>query len=148
TPVIPLWKEESLAFVHACGSPDPSRSHFDAQAYMESGTPGQRRTPDGWMNRLLTVLSETSGASTAVSIGPTVAPILSGPAPVTNLALGRGAGQSLPLDRPRIAAAFDRLYHGGDPLSRAYRAGQIGRQRLSAELDAEQQRADGDAPLP
>src|SRR5215471_11354594 len=95
-PTLPLWQEGTLAFVHACGSPDPSRSHFDAQAYMESGTPGQRRTPDGWMNRLLAVLSETAGASTAVSIGPTVAPIFAGPAPVTNVFLGRSASQGLP----------------------------------------------------
>ena len=49
----PLWRERSLAFVTACGSPDPNRSHFDAQDYMESGTPGVKSTPDGWMNRLL-----------------------------------------------------------------------------------------------
>jgi uncharacterized protein (DUF1501 family) len=36
----PQWRDGSLAFVHACGSPDPTRSHFDAQDYMESGTPG------------------------------------------------------------------------------------------------------------
>ncbi len=39
TPILPLWKTKSLAFVHACGSPDPTRSHFDAQNFMESGTP-------------------------------------------------------------------------------------------------------------
>src|SRR5215469_8931206 len=38
--MLPLWNERTLAFVHACGSPDPTRSHFDAQDYMESGTPG------------------------------------------------------------------------------------------------------------
>jgi uncharacterized protein (DUF1501 family) len=36
----PQWRDGTLAFVHACGSPDPTRSHFDAQDYMESGTPG------------------------------------------------------------------------------------------------------------
>ncbi len=42
-----------LAIVHACGSPDETRSHFDAQDYMESGTPGVKSTRDGWMNRYL-----------------------------------------------------------------------------------------------
>ena len=42
-----------LAIVHASGSPDPSRSHFDAQDFMESGTPGAKSTPDGWLNRAL-----------------------------------------------------------------------------------------------
>jgi len=36
----PLYDQKQLAIVHACGSPDMSRSHFDAQDYMESGTPG------------------------------------------------------------------------------------------------------------
>src|SRR5258706_3538593 len=48
----PQWRDGSLAFVHACGSPDPTRSHFDAQDYMESGTPGIKSTGDGWMNRV------------------------------------------------------------------------------------------------
>ena len=42
-----------LAIVHACGSPDSTRSHFDAQDYMESGTPGVKSTQDGWLNRYL-----------------------------------------------------------------------------------------------
>src|SRR6266852_5787106 len=48
--LMPLWKERSLAFIHAAGSPDPTRSHFDAQLYIESGTPGQSTTRDGWMH--------------------------------------------------------------------------------------------------
>ena len=54
--LMPMWKDRSLAFVHASGSPDESRSHFEAQAYMESGTPGVKTTPDGWMNRVLAAL--------------------------------------------------------------------------------------------
>jgi uncharacterized protein (DUF1501 family) len=49
----PFWKQSALAIVHACGSPDRTRSHFDAQDYMESGTPGVKRTEDGWLNRYL-----------------------------------------------------------------------------------------------
>src|SRR5438093_12357589 len=47
----PLWDSKRLAAIHAIGSPDATRSHFDAQAYMESGTPGVKATPDGWLNR-------------------------------------------------------------------------------------------------
>src|SRR5213080_3238154 len=50
-PLVPLWENRSLALVHACGSPDTTRSHFDAQDYMESGTPGVKTTPDGWLAR-------------------------------------------------------------------------------------------------
>ena len=50
--LLPLWKDKQLGIVHAVGSPDPTRSHFDAQDYMESGTPGRKGTPDGWLNRV------------------------------------------------------------------------------------------------
>jgi uncharacterized protein (DUF1501 family) len=49
----PLWDSKRLAIVHAAGSPDNTRSHFDAQDYMESATPGLKATADGWLNRYL-----------------------------------------------------------------------------------------------
>ena len=49
----PLWKRGALAVVHAGGSPDPTRSHFDAQDYLDAGTPGVKSTPGGWLNRAL-----------------------------------------------------------------------------------------------
>lgn len=52
-PMLPLWKDGALAAIQAAGSPDPSRSHFDAQDFMESGTPGNKGTDDGWLNRAL-----------------------------------------------------------------------------------------------
>jgi uncharacterized protein (DUF1501 family) len=48
-----LWDEKRMAVVHAVGSPDNTRSHFDAQDYMESATPGVKSTQDGWLNRLV-----------------------------------------------------------------------------------------------
>lgn len=48
-----FWKSKQLAVIHASGSPDNTRSHFDAQDYMESGTPGYKGTRDGWLNRAL-----------------------------------------------------------------------------------------------
>ncbi len=50
-PLKRLWDEKRLAIVHAVGSPDNTRSHFDAQDYMESATPGVKSTQDGWLNR-------------------------------------------------------------------------------------------------
>jgi len=52
-PFKPLWDARQLAIVHASGSPDGTRSHFDAQDYMESATPGVKSTQDGWLNRYL-----------------------------------------------------------------------------------------------
>src|SRR5262252_8825387 len=57
----PLWDSKRLAIVHAAGSPDNTRSHFDAQDYMETATPGVKSTRDGWLNRYLQATgSETS----------------------------------------------------------------------------------------
>ncbi|MFL6256954.1 MAG: DUF1501 domain-containing protein [Pyrinomonadaceae bacterium] len=52
-PLKHLWDEKRMAIVEAVGSPDNTRSHFDAQDYMESATPGVKSTQDGWLNRYL-----------------------------------------------------------------------------------------------
>ena len=57
-PLQPFWKEGVLAVVHACGSHDATRSHFDAQDYMETATPGVKSTRDGWLNRYLLASGE------------------------------------------------------------------------------------------
>src|SRR3984885_3913087 len=54
-PLKPIYDAQHLAIVDAVGSPDPTRSHFDAQDYMESGTPGYKGAPDGWLNRALPI---------------------------------------------------------------------------------------------
>ena len=74
----PLWDRQELAIVHAAGSPDPTRSHFDAQDYMESGTPGLKATPDGWLNRALPPVTGKPSPVRAVSLGPVLARTLKG----------------------------------------------------------------------
>src|SRR5437667_3542599 len=89
-PFKPLWHSKRLAIVHAAGSPDNTRSHFDAQDYMESATPGVKSTADGWLNRYLQ--SKTDPARSlfrAVSLTQTMPRILQGKAPtlaISNLA--------------------------------------------------------------
>ncbi|HZU91808.1 MAG TPA: DUF1501 domain-containing protein [Stellaceae bacterium] len=137
-----LWREKQLAFVHAAGSPDPTRSHFDAQFTIESGTPGVHTTPDGWMNRLLAALPGPHGPTEAVAVGPTLPRILSGRIKVANLPLGPEATRPLPLERPMIEAAFDRLYGGTDALAGAYREGKAAHAELVGALVAEERIAD------
>src|SRR6266436_1532752 len=74
----PLWKQGHLAIVHAAGSPDPTRSHFDAQDYMESGTPGVKVTEDGWLNRALHNIPSDKAAFRAIALGPSLPRILAG----------------------------------------------------------------------
>ena len=78
----PLWDAKQLAIIHACGSPDNTRSHFDAQDYMESGTPGVKSTRDGWLNRYLQGNDDPDGSVfRAVAIKKTMPRMLQGLAP-------------------------------------------------------------------
>ncbi len=68
--LLPLWRDRRLAVVHAVGSPDPTRSHFDAQDYMETGTPGRKGTADGWLNRVVGELGHDASPFRAVALTP------------------------------------------------------------------------------
>jgi uncharacterized protein (DUF1501 family) len=77
-----LWQDKKLAIIHSAGSPDNTRSHFDAQDYMESGTPGVKSTSDGWLNRTIQTLdSKSASPFRAVSVTPTLPRSLYGKAP-------------------------------------------------------------------
>ena len=163
-PLMPLWQSGRLAFVQASGSPDPTRSHFDAQDYMESGTPGRKGTPDGWLNRLLgaepPVIVQPGARAGAhvsvtrgISVGATLPRIWAGPNPVANIANGARATKPTLLDRPQVSKAFDSLYAGDDAMSRAYRESQQSRAEVNeamspAAMDREQMAANNGAPLP
>ncbi|MEP6961789.1 MAG: DUF1501 domain-containing protein [Acidobacteriota bacterium] len=77
-PLKPIYDAKQMAVIHAVGSPDPTRSHFDAQDYMESGTPGRKATSDGWLNRALEPQKSASPVR-AVSLGGSLARTLRGP---------------------------------------------------------------------
>src|SRR5262245_1898819 len=80
-PLKPLWDRRDLAIVHACGSPDSTRSHFDAQDYMETGAPGVKSTEDGWLNRYLRARHESASSFRAVALTSQLPRMLQGPAP-------------------------------------------------------------------
>jgi uncharacterized protein (DUF1501 family) len=110
-PLKALWNARQLAIVHACGSPDNTRSHFDAQDYMETATPGVKRTADGWLNRYLQLrASESATPFRAIAVTPQLPRALQGRAPAlatTQLAQfgirGGRAGETL-------GAAFEAEY--------------------------------------
>ena len=78
-PLKPIYDANKLAIVHAAGSPDPTRSHFDAQDYMESGTPGRKATTDGWLNRALPPsVGARKSPVRAVSLGTSLSRALRG----------------------------------------------------------------------
>lgn len=87
-PLKPLWDARQLAVVHACGSPDGTRSHFDAQDYMETATPGVKGTPDGWLNRYLHAKEHQAATPfRAVAVAPQLPRALQGDEPA--LAIGQ-----------------------------------------------------------
>ncbi len=85
-----LWDAKHLAIVHAVGSPDNTRSHFDAQDYMESATPGVKSTQDGWLNRYLQARPDPQASPfRAVALAQNLPRTLQGRAPtlaISNLA--------------------------------------------------------------
>src|SRR5438034_1396671 len=111
----PLWDNKSLAVLHAIGSPDSSRSHFDAQDYMESGTPGLKATPDGWLNRYCQHDREHEDTPfRAVAFGPQLPRILAGSAPSLAIDDLQAFGLRAPQQsgRDRLTRAFEELYAG------------------------------------
>ncbi|MGA8730740.1 MAG: DUF1501 domain-containing protein [Terracidiphilus sp.] len=124
-PFKPLYDQGHLAVVHAAGSPDMSRSHFDAQDYMESGTPGIKATQDGWLNRALQAEDlrrrDPHTAFRALALGSDVPLTLAGkiPAIALNNVNGFAIGGRGPAPSP-AANAFEAMY--GDSGDRIFHA--------------------------
>ena len=85
-PLKDIWDDHALAIVHACGSPDPTHSHFDAMDFMERGTPGEKQLTSGWLARHLeTAAWENQSPFRAVGIGSILQSSLRGPVPAAAL---------------------------------------------------------------
>jgi uncharacterized protein (DUF1501 family) len=112
----PLWDTKQLAIVHASGSPDDTRSHFDAQDYMESGTPGVKSTDDGWLNRAMRCEHETKEKDSpfrAVALGTTLPRTLAGtyPAVAVSNINDFGVGGRGPM-AAGLTSSFESMYAG------------------------------------
>ena len=118
----PLYRSGGLGIVHAVGSPDPSRSHFDCQDFMESGTPGIKSTSDGWMNRFAGTLPRTDSKFRSVALTQTLPRVLRGASPAValariddfhvreDIAMSEGSGLARPA---RMGAAYGANRGGG-----------------------------------
>ncbi len=114
-PLKPLWDNHALAIVEAVGSPDGTRSHFDAQDYMESATPGVKSTTDGWLNRALAHRQEHRETPfRGVAFSQQLPRALQGSSPSLAIPDLNAFGIRAPGGaRDRLTAAFEALY-GGD----------------------------------
>ena len=112
-PLVPFWQSRALAVVHACGSPDKTRSHFDAQDYMESGTPGVKSTPDGWLARAAMTVPAPRSPFRAVALGPTLPRVLRGDAGAISLASLDRFDVRAPAEAAVARKGFESLYEQG-----------------------------------
>ncbi len=145
--LFPLWQSRQLAFIHACGSPDPDRSHFEAQAYMETATPGITTTRSGWLNRLAAAMHFEHAADT-VAFGATQPLITRGNAPTATFPVGQGATRMKPMDRDPVRLAFDAVYAGDPRLGRIYDEAIQSRATLLAAVNQDMQHSAQGAPDP
>ena len=128
--LMPFWKDKSLGIVHAAGSPDATRSHFDAQDFMESGTPGVKSTDDGFLSRALTTRKSASPLR-AVAISPSMPRILSGSAgaiATTSLAdFGVRAGSSTDAAQASFESMYGQAVAGalGDTAKESFEAARL-----------------------
>jgi uncharacterized protein (DUF1501 family) len=114
-PLKSIYDKGHLAIVHAAGSPDSTRSHFDAQDYMELGTPGIKSTPDGWLNRHLRETARSDSPFRGVALTAQTPRTLAGNAPVLTLS----SIEEFRLRNEIISRALQKLYAGSsDPIFR------------------------------
>jgi uncharacterized protein (DUF1501 family) len=119
-PLKPFWHARQLAIVHACGSPDSTRSHFDAQDYMETATPGVKSTSDGWLNRYLQARANPTTPFRAVALTQQLPRMLQGTAPALavnqlgqfSIRAGRASEAVGASFEAEYAAAADRVLNG------------------------------------
>ena len=112
-PFVPLYKERRLAVIHGVGSPDPTRSHFDAQDYMETATPGRKSTQSGWLNRASGLLGHDATPFRAVAMTPALPRSLYGDYPALAIANLDDFGVRVPGGKSLAKAAgesFETLY--------------------------------------
>lgn len=109
----PVFREKRLAIVHGMGSPNNTRSHFDAQDYMESGTPFNKGTASGWLNRAVGLLGHDATPFQAVSLTSSMPRSFYGDMPsvaISNLQDFAIQMRGNPMGATRAAQSFEDLY--------------------------------------
>ena len=110
-PLETFWKRRELAIVHAAGSPHSTRSHFDAQDFMETATPGEKSISQGWLNRYLQASARSEASSfRAVSMGTSIPRSLEGDASAIAVGNIRGFDLKAGLAQTQVRSAYETLY--------------------------------------
>lgn len=133
--LLPLWQQGVLAAIVCAGSPDPTRSHFDAQYHWETGQPGRSRAADGWMNAACALTSKPTLAA-ALGVGESNPRILMGPQRVQLVASGPSATRAGTLANAQTRQAMQALYASNAQLSEALSLGVDSRLQTAKTLSA------------
>jgi len=152
--LLPLWQQGVLAAVPCAGSPDGTRSHFDAQYHWETGKPGSSSPSPGWFNVLAGMIGQGAGIH-AIGVGESSPRILSGPQSVRLVGNGMSATRAGTLAETKTREAIMQLYAGDEKLANAMLEGANNRMSTAAMLrptggamSAEQQAANNGAGSP
>jgi len=135
--VLPQWRDRSLAFIHACGSPAETRSHFEAQDIMETALLNTALAKQGWMNALAQILPDNRAPARAISAGNVMPKIFQGPANISSLPNNIRTGQVAAIDNPTLEKKFEQLYSTHPELSGLYRQAVSAREMMMQDLQNE-----------
>lgn len=133
-PLLPLWNSQQLAVIPAAGSPDPTRSHFEAQYMWEVGQTGRVASMPGWMNRLAGLVAGAVRDDLILGVGEANPAILAGPSKARLIPRGQAATNTGVLANERTRNALMNLYKGDDPIAKGFREGSQSRMASAREL--------------
>jgi uncharacterized protein (DUF1501 family) len=146
SPLMPLWQNRTLAFVHASGSPAETRSHFEAQDIMETALLNSALANQGWMNGLAQMLPDNHAATRTLSFGNTLPKIFQGRYDVSTVPTGIHYNGGKPVENPQMAQALNQLYAGQSQLSGIYKQGTAARDSMMQDLQNEMDASGKGAP--
>lgn len=136
-PLMESWQDGDLGFVHACGLKEANRSHFEAQHIIERGmASAKNEVPDGWMNRLVSVLPYRSTPSAALTLTPTIPEIFEGKNHVATFDFGT-IHKPIALDKKPMQTLFDKLYNNDDVLSQMYKQARAAREEILQKIKSD-----------
>jgi uncharacterized protein (DUF1501 family) len=132
-PLLPLWQQGVLAAIPCAGSPDVTRSHFDAQYHWETGKPGSSSPSPGWLNVVSGLIGQGSSLH-AIGVGESSPRILSGTHPVQLVGNGLLATRPGTLAEAKTREVMKQLYAGDEKLANAMLEGANNRMTTAAML--------------
>lgn len=144
--LIPLWKNRTLAFIHASGSPAETRSHFEAQDILETAMLNSANAQQGWMNGLAQMLPDNHAATRALSFSNVLPKIFQGRFDVASVPNSIRPNGGKPVENPRLSAELSQMYGTHSELGGLYKQATEARSSMMQDLEDEMQQAGKGAP--